>query len=257
MDAEILEVRPETATAATLAMRVASPDFRFRPGQWITVDPRQFPEIEGALRERAEKRGKPEGPGYFSISSDALRPGYLEITVKTSDRPGGSPLPAHLTRGLRKGASIQIEGPGGRYGYPDPMPAGVTGVVHVCAGSGAAPNRGLIRDALGRGLPLKHLLILQDRSPEERLFRGEWATLEASEPARFRLRAAHSRTSGEYVSGKLIADAARGFVDPAGCLALICGPNEPREGKPGFCELARASLVEAGVPADRVFGERG
>jgi ferredoxin-NADP reductase len=252
VDAEILEVRPETADASTLAMRVTSSEFRYRPGQWITVDPRQFPEIASALRERAERRGKPEGPGYFAIASDTLRPGYLEITVKASERPGGSPLSGHLARGLRPGSKVAIEGPGGRYGYPEPLPPGTRGVVHVCAGSGAAPNRGLIRDALGRGWPLKHLLILQDRRPEDRLYRREWEALEATRKDAFRLRAAHS-ANGEYVSAALIAEAAKGFVELPACLGLVCGPNEPRGGRPGFIDLAKASLVEAGVPADRVF----
>lgn len=252
VDAEILEIRPETPVASTLALRVDSSDFRYRPGQWIVIDPRQFPELAPALREREERRGKPEGPGYFAIASDALRPGYLEITVKAADRPGGSPLPGHLARGLRPGSKFTIDGPGGRYGYPEPIPAGTRGIVHVCAGSGAAPNRGLILDALGRGWPLKHLLILQDRSPEDRLYRGEWEALEASRKDVFRLRPAHS-ANGEYVSASLIADAAKGFLELPACLGLVCGPNEPRGGRPGFVDLAKASLVEAGVPADRVI----
>ena len=256
MNAEIVEVRPETSSAATLGLRVDVPGFGYRPGQWIRIDPHQFGEISAALRARAEKRGKPEGPGYFSISSDALRPGHLEITVKTSDRPGGSPLPEFLVRGLRPGAKIAIEGPGGSYGYPDPLPAALEGVIHVGAGSGAAPNRGLIRHALGQGWPLKHLLVIQDRTPEDLLFRAEWEALEAAETSRFRRRVVYSRTSGEYVSDRLIAEAARGFLAPAACLALICGPNEPRSGGPGFTDLARAALRSAGVPADRVLGER-
>jgi 3-ketosteroid 9alpha-monooxygenase subunit B len=256
VNAEVVEIRPETSSAATLALRLDAPSFDYRPGQWIRIDPHQFGELAAALRERTAKRGKPEGPGYFSISSDALRPGYLEITVKASDRPGGSPLPDFLVRGLRTGAKIAIDGPGGQYGYPDPMPAGVEGVIHVCAGSGAAPNRGLIRHALGKGWPLKHLLVVQDRSPEDMLFRGEWEALEAAEKSRFRRRTALSRTSGEYVSSALIAEAARGFLSPAACLALICGPNEPRGAGPGFTDLARAALAAVGVPADRVLGER-
>lgn len=256
MNAEIVEVRPESPSAATLGLRLDAPGFDYRPGQWIRIDPHQFGEISAALRERAEKRNKPEGPAYFSISSDALNPGYLEITVKTSDRPGGSPLPDFLVRGLRTGAKVAIEGPGGRYGYPDPLPPDLQGVIHVCAGSGTAPNRGLIRHALGKGWPLKHLLIAQDRTPEDALFRREWETLEVSD-GRFRRRAAFSRTSsGEYVSAALIAEAARGFLEPRACLALICGPNDPRNGAPGFCDLARRVLGDVGVPADRVLGER-
>jgi hypothetical protein len=99
---------------------------------------------------------------------------------------------------------------------------------------------------------LKHLLILQDRRPEDRLYRGEWDALETSRKDAFRLRPAHS-ASGEYVSAALIAEAAQGFVEPSACLGLVCGPNEPRGGGPGFIDLAKGALMEAGVPADRVF----
>ncbi len=250
-EAELREVRVETAAASTLAFD--APGFACRPGQWIRIDPAQFPELGDALRERAERRGKPEGPGYFSTSSDGLSPGRVEITVKLSGRPGGSPLPEFLLRGLKPGRRVGIDGPGGTYGYPDPLPPGLGGVIHVCAGSGVAPNRGLIRHALGKGWPLKHLLILQDRTPEDRLFREEWGALD---PGRFRLRGVFSRVgAGEYVSASLIAEAARGYLDPAGALALVCGPNEPRGNSPGFCDLAKASLREAGVLAGRILGE--
>ena len=254
IDAELLEVRAQTPTSATLAF--SAPGFTHRPGQWIRIDPAQFVELGEALRARAERRGKPEGPAYFSTSSDGLTPGRVEITVKRPEAPDASPLPAHLIRGLQPGRKVSIDGPGGSYGYPEPLPAGLAGVIHVCAGSGVAPNRGLIRHALGKGWPLKHLLILQDRTPETRLFRAEWEELEASDPDRFRLRGVHSRTGdAEYVSAGLIEEAARGYVDPAAALGLVCGPNAPRGGSPGFCDLAKASLREAGVPAERIRGE--
>lgn len=253
MNARLLSRRPESPVAATLGFDV--PGFAYRAGQWIKIDPHQFPAIGDALRARAAQRGKPEGAAYFSIASDSLRPGYLEISVKVSDRPGGSPLAAHLVHGLRAGDVVALDGPGGSYGYPEPLPKDVEGIVHVCAGSGAAPNRGLIREALGRGLPLKHLLILQDRTPEDRFYAAEWAALEKAEPGRFRLRAAHSRTSKEYISTPLIAAAAAGYVDPKRCLALVCGPKEVRGTSPSFCDLARMILKELGVPADRILGE--
>lgn len=252
--AEVLEIRPETAAASTLAL--AAPDFAHRPGQWIRIDPHQFPEIGDALRARAQQRGKPEGPGYFSLSSDALTPGRLEITVKLADRPGGSPLPAHLVRGLRPGAKVALDGPGGTYGYPDPLPAGLTGFIHVCAGSGAAPNRGLIRHALRLGWPQRHLLVLQDRTADDRLFRREWEILQETAGDRFRLRAVLSGTSGEYVSAALLGASLAGWLEPASSYALVCGPNAPRDGRPGFCDLAKASLAGAGVQAGWIRGEQ-
>ena len=251
--ADVLEVRAESAAAGTVAFM--APGFTHRPGQWIRIDPHQFPAIGDALRARAEQRGKPEGPGYFSLSSDGLTPGRLEITVKVSDRPGGSPLPAHLAWRLRPGDVVTIDGPGGTYGYPDPPPAGLAGFIHVCAGSGVAPNRGLIRHALRLGWPQRHLLVLQDRTPEDHLFRREWELMIETASDRFRLRGVYSKTVGEYVSAELIRASLQDWIDPKTCYALVCGPNDPRGGRPGFCDLAKASLAAAGVQAGWIRGE--
>jgi 3-ketosteroid 9alpha-monooxygenase subunit B len=248
MNARVVGARPESADATTLAFD--APGFAYRAGQWITIDPWQFPDLVPALEARAAKRGKRDGPGYFSVSSDALRPGYLEISVKAP--PGLSPLASHL-RTLRSGAELALGGPGGSYVLPDPPPEDVDGLLHVCAGSGVAPNRGLIRDALGRKLPLKHLLIVQDRTPDDRLFRAEWEALADVEEDRFRYVPLYSRTAGERVSAARIEAAARGFLELGRALGYVCGPGESRDGRPGFKDAAKAALTEAGLPVSRIL----
>ena len=40
----------------------------------------------------------------------------------------------------------------------------------------------------------------------------------------------------EYVSGDLLRSAMEGFMEPASSFAFVCGPNDSREGRPGFCD---------------------
>ncbi|HYE99171.1 MAG TPA: hypothetical protein VEJ18_09690, partial [Planctomycetota bacterium] len=179
----------------------------------------------------------------------------VEVTVKVVPKAAGSPLPPFLLERARPGLEIRLGPAAGRYVYPEPLPEGIRGVVHVCAGSGAAPNRGLIRCALGRGWPLRHLLVLQDRLPQDVLYRGEWPDLEARYPDRFRLRVRLS-SRGEYVDAADLAVALGGWLEPTAVLAFVCGPNYPRASAPGFVDLARRELAAAGIPPDRIRWEQ-
>ena len=251
--ATVREVRRESDAAATLVME--APDYAYRPGQYLSIDPHQFADLAPALAERARQRGKPDGPAYFSIASDGLTPGRVEITVKVAPKAAGSPLPPFLLERARPGLDLRLGPAAGRYVYPDPLPEAIQGVVHVCAGSGAAPNRGLIRHALGRGWPLRHLLVLQDRLPQDVLYRDEWPDLQGRHPERFRLRLRLS-SRGEYVEAADLAAALGGWMDPTAVLAYVCGPNYPRGASPGFIDLARRELAAAGVPSDRIRYEQ-
>lgn len=251
--ATIREVRRESDAAATLVMEAG--DYPYRPGQYLSIDPHQFAELAPALAERARQRGKPDGPAYFSIASDGLAPGRVEITVKVVPMAAGSPLPPFLLERARPGLEIRVGPAAGRYVYPEPMPGGIQGVVHVCAGSGAAPNRGLIRSALGRGWPLRHLLVLQDRRPQDVLYRDEWPQLEERHPDRFRLRLRLS-SRGEYIEAADVSAALRGWLEPAAVLAFVCGPNYPRAASLGFIDLACRELAAAGIPAGRIHRQQ-
>ena len=78
----VRDLRTESPNAATVRLDLGSEAFAYRPGQYITIDPHQFEDLAGEIRERETQRGKPLGPGYFSLSSDGLDPSLLEFTVK-------------------------------------------------------------------------------------------------------------------------------------------------------------------------------
>jgi ferredoxin-NADP reductase len=251
--ATVLRVRSETAEATTLELGLEGAEFPYRPGQHLLIDPHQFEELREDLARRAAERGKPEGPGYFSLSSDGLTPGVLEITVKVPRTPSASPLAEFLLRGLKPGRRLAIWGPGGAYGLPPEPPPGIEGFLHVCAGGGVAPNRGMIRHALQQGWPQRQLLVLQDRSPSDVLFASEWTALEERHGGRFRFRPFFSQSQGETLSAPRIQEAMRGFLESASSIAYLCGPKSPRGPEAGFVDRVRSILSGSlGFPEDRI-----
>lgn len=221
IETRVGEVRAETSAAATLRLEVEGPGVDYRPGQHVTIEPRQFPGLASL-----------SNPGYYSLSSDGLDPRRLEITVKETP---GTPLAHYLVRRIRPGDRIRITGPAGRYHLPDPPPGDVESFLHLCAGSGAAPSRGMIRHALGRGWPHRHLLVLQDRTEADILFRREWEDLRDREGSKFRLALLLSG-KGEVVTPARLRGLIEGVLDPARSVALVCGPNRPRGADPGFVD---------------------
>jgi ring-1,2-phenylacetyl-CoA epoxidase subunit PaaE len=252
----VRDLRTESPSAATIRLDLGGEPFPYRPGQYITIDPHQFEDLAAEIREREAQRGKPLGPGYFSLSSDGLDPSLLEFTVKLPlDGPPGM-LPKYLLAGLDAGRKVRLAGPGGKYGLPETPPEDVAGFVHLCAGSGVAPNRGMIRHALSRNWPQRHLLLVQDREEGEALFRKELADLAERHPDRFRIRRLYSRPGRERIDADRIRAEASGWIDLNTAWAFVCGPNQTRPDGPGFVDHLRLALgVGLGFPPERIRTE--
>jgi len=250
------EVRVETPAASTLRLDLGKTPFAYRPGQYIMIDPHQFEELAPEIQSREAQRGKPIGPAYFSLSSDGTEASVLEITVKTGADGAQGMVPVFLVRKLQPGRSVRIQGPGGKYGLPEELPEGITGFLHLCAGSAVAPNRGMIRHALARNWPQRHLLLVQDRSEADVLFRKEFEELTKHNAATLRVRHLHTQTRGEALTADVIRQEAQGFLDLHSSWAFICGPNHPRPQGPGFVDRLRGVLTASlGFAPDRIRTE--
>jgi ferredoxin-NADP reductase len=246
----------ETPAATTLRLDLGGAAFDYRPGQYVTIDPHQFEELAGEIKEREAQRGKPLGPGYFSLSSDALEPGVLEITVKLPAEGTPGLLPRFLARTLKEGRKVRVSGPGGKYHLPEAPPPDVAGFLHLCAGSGIAPNRGMIRHALARQWPQRHLLLVQDRHESDAIFRKELADLAARHPESLHIVRIYSRPHSQRITAETIRHAAAGYLDLGSVWAFLCGPNNSRGGVPGFVEHLRQVLgLELGFSQERIRTE--
>lgn len=266
MTATVAEVRRETPGAVTLRLDLGGAPFAYRPGQYIEIDPHQFPELAENLAKLEAAKGMPEAPRAFSLASDGLEDGMVEISVKAEPGRAYAPvLTPWLVGDAKPGLKVVFTGPNGRYCLPEVAPAG-SGFLHICAGSGVAPNRGMIRSALGRGWPQRHLLVLQNRSESDVFYRGEWPDLLAHHPDRLRVRHLFS-SAGEYATVEGVRAEMAGWIDGQDGMALVCGPNRPRDvggrKEPGFCEKWAGHsrrkqvgwLAQLGFTPDRILTE--
>ncbi len=256
ISATLKELHAETAHATTLRLDLGGAPFEYRPGQYIMIDPHQFDELAHEIKEKEAHRGKPVGPGYFSLSSDALQPGLLEITVKLPSEGTPGMLPRFLTKSLKAGHKVRVSGPGGKYHLPEAPPSDVPGFLHLCAGGGIAPNRGMIRHALARNWPQRHLLIVQDRHEADAIFRKELSDLAARNPESLHVVRVYSRPHAQMIGAEQIRHAAAGYLDLGAVWAFVCGPNTPRGEAPGFVERLRRTLgLELGFSQERIRTE--
>jgi ferredoxin-NADP reductase len=114
----------------------------------------------------------------------------------------------------------------------------------------------MIRHALTRNWPQRHLLLVQDREEGDALFRKELADLAAQHPERFRLRRLFTRPGRERIDPERIRNEASEWIDLSSAWAFICGPNQARPDGPGFVDRLRLALgVGLGFPADRIRTE--
>jgi ferredoxin-NADP reductase len=270
----VSSIRPEAPLSVTIRLDLGGASFTYRPGQYIEIDPHQFEDLAAEIHDLEEKKGNPEMPRSFSLSSDGLDSSFVEISVKQNpkDGPFHQLLAPYFVARLSPGRTFAFSGPNGKYCLPESPPAGIAGFLHLCAGSGVAPNRGMIRHALAKGWPQKHLLVLQNRTPEDVFFKDEWKELDARHRDRFRVRHVYSVAEGEHVSPAIIRSAMDGWIDGAASMAYTCGPNRPREvvapdgskkKEPGFCEgwcgnprrKTTGKLADLGFTPERILNE--
>ena len=258
IETRVVSIVSETPDCSTFHLQVTGAPFTYKAGQAISIDPAQFATLHPHLKRSS----------YYSIASAPTPEGWFEITVKAGS---DSSLSRHLLDQIRRGDTIRLDGPFGRYTLPSPLPSGIRGTIHLCAGSGVVPSRAILQEAIRSTPALKHILFLQSRSLADVIYKREWNSL------RDRVKVVHVLSRAEphwkghrgYVTPHLLREELSGWLDLDHALAFVCGPNHPRvvEGvrHPGFVErfagrrkdLHPGILTELGLPFDRIITEGG
>lgn len=276
MDLVLKRVERETSDTVTLFLE--GPDrFVYKAGQFCTIDPHQFKQLESMVAYFEHAKGKKEPPRAYSMSS-APAEHELAITIKeeiyeAEKTPYPPVLSGLLVHGLTIGAPIHIVGFTGPYVLPDDVETKTNHIVHIAAGSGIVPNFSIVKDALARGLPHRHTLIYANKTTQDIIFRDHIDALRARHPDK--LRVIHS-LSREPEAEKLGPDYRQGRIgrhlleevlenDPR-TLVYLCGPGitphearaarrEGRVASPRFLEGMIAELKTLGVGKDRLHYE--
>lgn len=271
---EVVVEAPETVTLVLGPYDSAIPDYK--AGQFLTIDPHQFPLLKAQIAYLEHLKGKKELTRAYSMSSSPHE-ACVAITIKVEPYTPGedfhppllSPL---LVHGMYKGAKIHVHGFTGPYTLPPDVQERTDHVVHVVAGSGAVPNFSILKHSLREHPKLRHTFVCSNKTYADIIFRAQLEELGKAHPDR--LKVVHTITREEDVSGypgvrkgrisrELLSEL---IPDPSTCIAYLCGPaitawerRKALETKvnatPRFLESAIALLHELGVANDRIKRE--
>ncbi len=220
----VVEVRPETAHAATLVLRPGwgwSP--HYRAGQYLGIGV----QVDGRWHWRS----------YSLTSTPAVHDGLVAITVKAM--PEGF-LSGHLVAGLAPGTVVRLQAPQGEFVLPEPPPARL---LLLTAGSGITPVMSMLRTLDRHDTVPDTVLVHSAPTAADVLFRAELHAL-AREHPQLRLHEQHTDTGGILTP----ADLAALVPDWAERETWACGP-------PPMLAAAEAAWEAAGV-RDRLHLER-
>lgn len=271
---EVIPEAPDTATLVLGAVDATIPEYK--AGQFLTIDPHQFPVLRTQIAYLEHLKGKKELTRAYSMSSSPLEP-KVAITIKVElYRPGEdlhppllSPL---LVHGLYKGARMHVHGFTGPYVLPSDVEERTGHVVHVVAGSGSVPNFSILKHSLKTHPRLRHTFVYSNKTWADIIFREQLEALSREHPDRLKL--VHTITREEDVSGhpgvrkgRISRELLEELIgDPANCLVYVCGPaitawerrkalETKTNATPRFLESILAMLHELGIGSDRIKRE--
>lgn len=181
---------PETFEATLVAARLVTPrvrelifergdgkPFTFRSGQWVSLVLPVMDEKERPLRRA------------YSVASVPSTGSRFELIVTRVDDGRASPWLHQLELGTR----LEVKGPQGMFHrVPTAGPS-----LFVATGTGVAPFRGMIHDALKAGGETPLWVLFGVRAPADALYREEFEALERQHP-RLRFMLTMSRPPPEW-----------------------------------------------------------
>jgi 3-ketosteroid 9alpha-monooxygenase subunit B len=273
----VAQVVRESPEASTLVLFTGNDRLEYLPGHFVTVAPHQFPALERFIAYFEEAKGRKEPARAYSLSS-APHERSLAVTIKEERYVSGVTrypplLSPHLVWDITPGTRMVVTGFSGPYTLPADIESRTDHLVHLCAGSGIVPNMSMIKEALHRGLRLRHTLIYANRTWKDAIFRKQLDALARAHPGRLRIVHALSRdqaqprSHSEVRQGRVNEALLREFIpDPSAAEVYLCGPGLTKhdraaarekgvEPAPRFLESAMTHLAAVGVPAERINRE--
>ncbi|HTR84790.1 MAG TPA: ferredoxin--NADP reductase [Reyranella sp.] len=222
----ISKIIQETPDARSFVLDVPAEladKFAYRAGQFLTF---QVPHESGAFNRCYSLSSAPETDGR-----------HLKVTVKRVEGGKGSNW---FNDKLAEGSSLHVLPPAGRF----VLKQGDAPLLLFGGGSGITPMMSLIKSALKSGAR-KIRLFYANRDKPSIIFDRELLDLLASHAGRLEVIHHLDAEQGITKPEEIIA-ALKGFEHAE---AYLCGPGP-------FMTLVERTLVDAGMPRDRVLIER-
>ena len=227
------------AVALTLSVPTALKDsFQFEPGQFLTL--------------RAQVNGQDLRRSYSICSTRSCLQQHGELQVGIRPVEGGL-FSNWAAQQLRVGDTLQVMPPEGRFVIQRPRAVHRVG---FAAGSGITPILSIIASSLEEQPGTKFTLVYGNRRMDSVMFNEALQDLKDQYPDRLTLIHILSRQAQEVdlLEGRIDGDKVRAIMKaflPVKSMdeVFICGPE-------AMIEATQKALVDAGVPAKRVYSER-
>jgi NAD(P)H-flavin reductase len=224
----IRDVQDATSRARIVRLDLGLARFPYRPGQAVFLG----------------SHGQPHRRPYSLAAppEDALKEAMLELLIGVNAE--GQPGP-HLA--IEPGALVDIEGPVGRFTFPDTPSERY--FLFIAGGTGIAPLRAMLRHALG--VPHQALgLFYSARTPDEFAYERELKAL--ADEGRLELHQTVTRNldrdAWTGARGRVGRQELRPLVHDAATLCFVCGP-------PAFVAEIPPLLEDIGVIRPRIRTE--
>jgi ferredoxin-NADP reductase len=206
----------------------------------LALDGAPFPYRAGQAASLAAA-GKPTPYSIASAPTESRHNDWVEFLVKVD---GASRFGAVVER-LQPGVLVKLGEPVGGFTL-DRIPEAAP-LLLVAGGTGIAPMRSMIREAIatGRGGPLS--LVYSSRTPDEFAYLTELRALSADGKLKLKLTLTGDAADWSHARGRA---GAGHFADDlaASTVAFVCGP-------PAMVTEVPAALASLGVPRDRIITE--
>jgi ferredoxin-NADP reductase len=224
----IADVRAATPRARIVHLDLQGTPFPFLPGQAIWLG------AHGAASRKP-----------YSIASspeDVEREGRLELLVGV-DAAGeaGEHLPLH------EGALVDIDGPAGRFTFPDHPDA--SRFLFIAGGTGISPLRSMLRHSIH--VPHEAIgLMYSARLPEEFAYAHEFREMADAGTIELRMTVTRNVGPGNWTGtrGRITRSELEPLVHDGQTLCFVCGP-------PALVDEMPKLLEKLGVPRERVRTE--
>lgn len=269
-NAVVADLVIETPDTVTAFLDVGEP-VTYRAGQYVTIDPHQFPSLASMTRYLEHLKGRAEPPRAYSMSS-APRDPHVAITIKEEVFDGVMAYPplisGFLVHQLRAGDHLVVHGFAGGYVLPENI--ATDHILHLCAGSGSVPNLSIIKDALVHHPRLRHTFIYSNKTSQDIIFRTQLSELAGAHPDRLKVIHAITREAGvaspneDIRHGRVTLELLREVFDrEPNSVVYACGPAvsvwERRAHAaagttptPRFLETMQSFLTELKIPRAQV-----
>ena len=269
-DAVVADILVETPDTITASLDLGQP-VKYRAGQYVSIDPHQFPALGSMTRYLEHLKGRHEPPRAYSMCS-APHEQHVAITIKEEVYDGVMEYPplisGFLVHQLRAGDRIEVTGFAGAYVLPEDLKA--DHILHLCAGSGSVPNVSIIKDSLLRHAKLRHTFVYSNKTSQDVIFRAALAELQGQHPDRLKVIHTLTRESGisspheDIRCGRVTLELLREILDrEPNSVVYSCGPAVSVWDKrahaakgtvppPRFLETMQSYLTELSFPKDRI-----